>query len=367
MSGVGVRLVQTGGVRAEGAVDEEVTGGADRAQLARLVDVLFGPVADHARAGLRGRQPQQPGEVVLGGDVRACAFVNGSDAEGGGVREGGALGLGALGGGEGPEGGGAHGVVGVGGERAVRAGDVAGDEVEQGGGDDGRVDVDAAEVEGAPTGGLVQLGAGRGLPVGPPGGVPAVAEEHPVRRAGRGEVADEGEGGLAGGGAGKVQPGEGEAGGRRVHVCVGERRGDQGAVQVDHLVHAVGEGVRGALGADPGDLAAFDDHRRREGVGGTVHLAAAQQDGGGRGGRGGGLTHGHQSRPSRGAPGTQVTPVRVTGGPYGHGPVAPVLRPGAAWPRTAWRARRWSGSRRRPGSAPGRGVPPARAGSTPAP
>ncbi len=35
---VGVRLVQAGGVRAEGAVDEEVTGGADRAQGAGLLD-----------------------------------------------------------------------------------------------------------------------------------------------------------------------------------------------------------------------------------------------------------------------------------------------------------------------------------------
>ena len=159
------------------------------------------------------------------------------------------------------EGGGAYGVVGVAGERAVgvvagAAGD-AGDQVEQGGGDDRRVDVDAGEVERAAAGGLVEFRAGRRAAAGPAGGVPAVAEQHPVGGAGGGERRGPGRGPSSrDGGAGQVEAGEGEAGGGGVHMGVGERGGDQGAVEVDDLVDAVREGVGGALGADPGDLAA---------------------------------------------------------------------------------------------------------------
>ncbi|SCD90411.1 hypothetical protein GA0115245_12271, partial [Streptomyces sp. di188] len=63
-------------------------------------------------------------------------------------------------------------------------------------------------------------------------------------------------------------------------VRVGERRGDQRPVEVDHLVDTVREGVGRALGPHPGDLAALDDHRGGEGVGGAVHLSTAEQDGG---------------------------------------------------------------------------------------
>lgn len=118
VAGVGVRGVQARGVRAEGAVDEQVARGADRAQFARLGDVPLGPVADDARAGAFGGEPQQAGEVVLGGDLRAAALVDGADAERGGVRQCGALGLGALGGRDGAQGGGAYGVMGVAGEEA---------------------------------------------------------------------------------------------------------------------------------------------------------------------------------------------------------------------------------------------------------
>lgn len=145
--GVGVRLVQAGGVRAQGPVDEEVARGADRAQRPGLVDILFGPVADDPRAGFLGGEPQQSGEVVLGGDLRARALVHGPDAERGGVGERGALGLDALGRGEGAERGGAHGVVGVPGQGAVgRVTGPCGDpgyQVEERGGDHGGVHVDA--------------------------------------------------------------------------------------------------------------------------------------------------------------------------------------------------------------------------------
>lgn len=68
-------------------------------------------------------------------------------------------------------------------------------------------------------------------------------------------------------------------------------------------------------------------------------------------------------RPGRRRRGTR--PVRRPSDP---GPVGPgAVRPEAAGPRTAWTAPRWSGSRHRPGSAPGRGGSPARAGSTRAP
>ncbi len=196
VAGVGVRLVQAGRVRAEGAVDEQVARGAGRAQLPGLGDVPLGPVADDARTGLLGGEAQQPGEVVLGGDLRAGALVDGADPERHGVREGGALGVGALLWRHGRERGGAHRVVGVGGERSVLAGDACRDEIEQGRGDDRGVDVDPAEVEGPVSGGLVEFGTCRGAAAGPACGVPAVPEQHAVVRPGGGEVPYEAQGGL---------------------------------------------------------------------------------------------------------------------------------------------------------------------------
>ncbi len=279
-------------MRAEGAVDEQVARGPDRAQLSRLGDVPLGPVADDARPGFLGGEAQQAGEVVLGGDLRAGTLVHRADAEGDGVRERGALRVDALLRRYGRERGGPYGVVGVGGERSVRAGDV-GNQVEQGRGDDRRVDVDPAEVEGPVSGGLVQLRTRRGATAGPAGGVPAVSEQDAVVRAGGGEVPHEGQGGLERGSGGQIESGEREAGGSGVHMRIGERRSDQCAVEVDHLVDPVHEGVRGPLRPHPGNLATFHDHRGGERIGRTVNLSTTEQDGLR---RGAGLTHGQQSR-----------------------------------------------------------------------
>ncbi len=129
---------------------------------------------------------------------------------------------------------------------ASSRGDVAGDEVQQGGGDDRRVDVDAGQVQGRPpvaSSSSARVG-------GRPPGQRAASQPWPSSTrssgAGGGELADPGEGRLQGGGAGQVEAGEGQTGGGGVHMGVGEGRGDQGAVEVDHLVHTIGERVGGA-------------------------------------------------------------------------------------------------------------------------
>ncbi len=139
----------------------------------------------------------------------------------------------------------------------------------------------------------------RGPALGPAGGVPAVAEEHPVGRAARGVGAYEVQCGGQGARPGEVQPGEGQTRGGGVDVGVGEGRRDERAAEVDDLVHALREGVGGALGTDPGDAAALDDHRGGEGIGGAVHLAPAEENGPGRcsggvGGVGGAVSHADQ-------------------------------------------------------------------------
>lgn len=113
---VRVRLVQAGGVRAERAVDEEVTGRADRAQLPDAPGVLavgdaLGPVAEDPRPLLLRGEPEQTGEVVLVGDVGTGALVERADPERRGVRAGRTLRLGALRGRDPGVGGGAYGVV----------------------------------------------------------------------------------------------------------------------------------------------------------------------------------------------------------------------------------------------------------------
>lgn len=248
--------------------------------------------------------------------------MDGADAQGGGAVQGGALRLGALGRGDGVERGPADRVVRVAGQRLVTGRVDTGYEVQQGGGDDGGVHVDTAEVERAVAGGLVEFRAARGAPLGPAGGVPAVAEEHPVGGAAGGVGADEGEGLGEGTGRGEVQAGEGEAGGGGVDVGVGERGGDERPVEVDDLVDALREGVGGAFGADPRDVPPLDHHRRGEGVGGAVHLAAAEQDGAvGSGGGGGGGAVSH-------APSFAGRPP-----PPGHGPLAGPQTPRDGAPR----------------------------------
>ncbi len=186
-----------------------------------------------------------------------------------------------------------------------------------------------------------------------------MTQQDPVVGAGRGELADTGEGGLQGGGAGQVETGQGKAGGGGVHMGVGEGRGDQGAVEIDHLVHAVGEGVGRALGTDPGDVSRLDDHRRGEGVRGAVDLAAAEQDG--LGGLGGAVAHSRQFLSAPG--GSRTGGARRAPGAVG----AAAVRSWVAVPRTVSRGPPSSASRPPPASAAGPGVPPVRAGWTRAP
>jgi hypothetical protein len=200
--------------------------------------------------------------------------VDGPDPERDGVREGGALRLGALLRRHGGERGGPHGVVGVRGERTILTGDI-GNQVEQGRGDDRRVDVDPAEVERPVAGGLVELGPRRRPAPGPAGGVPPVPEQDAVVGACGGEVPYEGEGGVEGGSAGQVETGQGETGGGGVHMRVRERRSDQRSIEIDDLVDPVRKGVSGPLGSDPGDLPPLHDHGGGEGIGRAMDLAAA--------------------------------------------------------------------------------------------
>ena len=296
---VGVRLGQAGGVRAEGAVHEQVAGRADRAEVAHPVEVgrgahRLGPVAEHPYPGLLGGQRQQSGQVVRGGDLRARALVDRADAHRRRVGQRRALGRAPLRRSDGGVRGGADRVVRRAGERAVGVEAVehrdAGAPRQRGGGRQRGVHVGAAEVGGPATGGGVEFGAGRRAPLGPAGLVPAVAEQDLVGRAGGGVRGDPGQRVGQPGRGGQVEAGQRQPGGGQVHVRVGERRGDQRAREVDHLVHRVGEAVRGALGADPGDGTAVGDHGGGEGVGGAVDGAAAQQHG-----AGGALVHGHQS------------------------------------------------------------------------
>lgn len=256
--------------------------------------------------------------------------------------EGGALRGGPLGGRERAVGGGPYRVVGVAGQRRVgvvtgHRGD-AGDEVQQGGRDHRGVHVDPRQVQGPAAGRPVELGARGVAPLGPAGGVPAVSEQNVPGRAPVRERTDEAEGLGQRAGAGEVEPRQGQAGGGGVHMGVGERRGDQGAFEVDHLVHAAREGVGGPFGPHPGDMPAFDDHRGGERVGGAVDVSAAQQHGAVFGGAlgGGALTHG-----------TSLAPVgrRPMPGPSRSG--GPPFRYAGAGPRTGWTGRRWSGWTRR--------------------
>lgn len=291
-------------MRTERAVHEEIARSADGSEFTDPRSALgvadrLGPVAVDAWAHLVLGKPEQPGEVVLAGDVGAGALVERADAEGGRVGACGALGRGALRGRHSGARGGAYGVVRVAGQRGVTVesgqfGD-AGDQVEQGGGHHGRMDVDARQVERSAVRRLVEFPPGGRTALGPPRGVPAVPDEHPVPGV-RGAVgAYEREGVGERSGAGQVESGEGEAGRGGVDVRVGERRGDEGAFEVYGLVDTRGEGVGGAFGAHPGDPAAFDDHRGGEGVGGAVDFSTAQQHGAGFALGGGAIVHAPQS------------------------------------------------------------------------
>src|SRR5581483_12334730 len=149
------------------AVDEQVATRAHAAEFDGLDRVgQLSPVAEYVGAGSAriGSEREQAGEVVLAGDLRTGALVDGADAEFGGPAQRGELRVSSLSGGDRAEGSGAYRVVGVARERAVLgvSGGRAGFRscVEQRAGDDGAVHVDAGEVGAATARRAIQLGSG---------------------------------------------------------------------------------------------------------------------------------------------------------------------------------------------------------------
>ena len=89
---VGVDRAHAGGVRADGAVGEEVPGRTERTELARPLDPAeLAPVADDVGAGLGRGEGEHAGEVVGAGDVRTAELVEGPDPELGAQPAGGPL------------------------------------------------------------------------------------------------------------------------------------------------------------------------------------------------------------------------------------------------------------------------------------
>ena len=79
---VGVDTAQAGGVRADGAVGEQVAGRAQCAELASPFDATeLAPVADDVRPRFLVGEGEHGAEVVLAGDVRAAELVQCPDAQ----------------------------------------------------------------------------------------------------------------------------------------------------------------------------------------------------------------------------------------------------------------------------------------------
>ena len=79
---VGVDAAQAGGVRADGAVGEQVAGRAECAELASPFDATeLAPVADDVRPRFLVGEGEHGAEVVLAGDVRAAELVQCPDAQ----------------------------------------------------------------------------------------------------------------------------------------------------------------------------------------------------------------------------------------------------------------------------------------------
>jgi hypothetical protein len=250
---VEVRGRQAGGVAPEGAVGEQVAARADRAELAGPVDgAELAPVADPLDAVL---EPQQGREVVLAADVRSAALVDAGDAEGGGPVQGGRLGRPPLrradGGVRGPP----HHVVGLPADepvadeaRAPSAPPARGEQRARG---DRAVHVGAREVDDAAVRRAVRARRPSAAALGPRRVVPAGAEQDAAAQGPRRRPRP-GRGRRPATAHGEVEPGQRQAGGRRVHVGVDERGRHPGVLEVDDDVR--GQGVGGALAPDPDDL-----------------------------------------------------------------------------------------------------------------
>ena len=157
----------------------------------------------------------------------------------------------------------------------------------QGARHDGRVDVDAGQVDHAAPGGPVDLLAARRPCLRPAGLVPAVPDD------GRapdlpGACLEQAERLSEGRGAREVESGEGQARAGGVHVRIDEARRDEGAAQVDDAVGAVAVRRGGGVLAQPGHLVPVDEHRGRERAGRRVDRSPDEQHavGGAPGGRG---------------------------------------------------------------------------------
>ena len=146
-------------------------------------------------------------------------------------------------------------------------------QLDQSGGDQRGVDVDAAEVDGRAAGGVVELGAAGQPRVGPGALVPAVGEQD---LAGDDGVAYAGQQFGAAVDAGEVEAGQVQAGGGGVDVRVDEGGGHESALEVDDLGAGVQGTGRGVL-ADPDHGAAGDRHRRGVRAGGGVDAPAEQE------------------------------------------------------------------------------------------
>ncbi|GLE52385.1 hypothetical protein ATCCBAA256_19540 [Mycobacterium montefiorense] len=178
---IGVGLVQPGGVRSEGTVDEQVTGQPARPRLDHQGASLFGgghcftPVADHFDAVIEGTQLQP---IVEAADLGTGAFVYRDDAgRGGGPKRGGS-GFSQLCGGEQAASDGPDQVVCVAGDRPIRSETACRREVGNQPAQPGRgqcgVNVDARQVGRPVAEHRVEVGGGRRAVLGPRRLIPPV-------------------------------------------------------------------------------------------------------------------------------------------------------------------------------------------------
>ena len=284
---IGVGLVQPGGSRTEGSVDEQIAGQpAGTGELHELASSFGGadglpPVTDDLDAVVQ-RAHRLP--VVDSADVGPGTLVHRDDARAGGqFQRLGARQI-ALRGGQQLAGHGPDQVVGLRRQRKVSGVAVgrgqARDQRSHGGAGGRGVHVDAGEVgEPAPEH-LVQLGGGGRGRVRPLRFIPAVAPDRTVRILGR-VLGQQSEQVCQGSRRPQVEPDDGQPGCGEVDVAVHEGRGDERALEIDQ------PGVRKLAASDV--VGAQPHHRRVRPVGdrdcgrlrhdGRVHPAIDQQRG----------------------------------------------------------------------------------------